>query len=146
MLREDIVSPDYRPLAVTAAAWMAGTAQLTVGPHGLAKDWVITVAGMNSTDFNGTWTITSVTATTVSFTLSADPGSFVSGGTLSTGGPENRPSSAMIQGFGGLDTAADRLRLQTFCLTCHLEQSSTHNDGKLCTECHSHGPTSSREF
>jgi hypothetical protein len=149
MLREDIVSPDYRPLAISAASWSAadgGTATLTVGPHGIAKDWYVTVTGMAPAGYDGTWVLSSVTATTVSFSMASDPGPFVTGGTLTTGGPENRPYAATIVGFGGLDTAGDRSLLQTFCLTCHLEQSSTHQSGKLCTACHDHSSTSQQPF
>lgn len=149
MLREDIVSPDYRPLAITAATWDGtggGTATLTVGPHGMAKDWYVTVAGTNPVGFDGTWVLTSVTATTVSFALPTDPGAFVSGGTLTTGGPENRSPTATITGFGALNDATDQAKLQTFCLTCHLEQSSTHESGTLCTECHNHGTGTQQPF
>jgi hypothetical protein len=148
MLRETIVSPDYRPLPVTNATWAnagGGTATLTVGRHGMAKDWVVTVAGVTPAAYNGTWTLTSVTLDTVSFRLSTNPGNG-GGGTLTTGGPENRPTTATIVNFGGLDTAPDRNKLQTFCLTCHLERSSSHQGGKLCTECHNHSPSTPRDF
>lgn len=149
MLRENIVSPDYQPLAITAATWDGtgtGTATLTVGPHGMAKDWYVTVIGMNPVGFNGTWVLTSVTPTTVSFHLPTDPGAFVSGGTLTTGGPEDRSPTATITGFGALNDATDQAKLQTFCLTCHLEQSSTHQSGTLCTECHNHGTGTQQPF
>jgi hypothetical protein len=64
----------------------------------------------------------------------------VSGGTLDTGG------SATITDFGGLDTPSDRNKLQTFCLTCHPEQSSSHENGTLCTTCHSHDPNAPAPF
>lgn len=48
-------------------------------------------------------------------------------------------ATATITGFTALDTSADRLKLQTFCLTCHQEQSVTHHPDQLCTTCHSHG-------
>ena len=152
MLREDITSPDYRPLSVTSATWtmgqegQPGTAELTVGLHGIVEGWVVTVTGMDPSGYDGVWTVTAVTATTISFELDPDPGPLVSGGTLITGGPENRPSSAIIAGFGGLDTPFDRDMLQTFCLTCHLEQSSSHQAGTLCTQCHSHDPNSPGGF
>jgi predicted CXXCH cytochrome family protein len=148
MLRETIVSPDYRPLAVTDATWAnagGGTATLTVGAHGMARDWIVTVTGVTPAAYNGTWSLTSVTATTVSFRLNTNPGSG-GGGTVATGGPENRPTTASIVNYGGLDTASDRNKLQTFCLTCHLEQRSNHQGGKLCTECHNHSTTTQREF
>jgi len=146
MLREDIASPDFGPLAVISATWAAGdlglpgTAELTVGPHRIAEGWIVTVSGMDPSGYDGVWTVTAVTATSVSFELDPDPGPFVSGGTLDTGG------SASITDFGGLDTPSDRNKLQTFCLTCHPEQSSSHENGTLCTTCHSHDPNAPAPF
>lgn len=152
MLREDVASPDYHPLTVTSATWTPGQgnspgiAELTVGLHGIGEDWTVAVSGMNPSGYDGVWTVTAVTATTVSFEVDPDPGPFVSGGTLDTGGPENRSYSSTIVNFGGLDIASDRNKLQAFCLTCHLEQSSSHQGGQLCTECHNHSSSSLQEF
>ncbi|MBI2238958.1 MAG: hypothetical protein HYU54_10620 [Actinobacteria bacterium] len=44
-----------------------------------------------------------------------------------------------MTGFTALNDATNRLKLQTFCLTCHPERGTGHNAGKLCTQCHYHG-------
>jgi len=140
MLRENIASPDYGPLEVTAATWAIETATLTVGPHGILAGWYVTVIGTSG--YDGTWPVTAVTADTISFALAADPGTFTSGGTLST----------RIEGYGGLNVNSDRKKLQAFCLTCHPEQLSTHGlvdgDGNttLCTSCHNHDPATPEPF
>jgi predicted CXXCH cytochrome family protein len=140
MLREDIASPDYGPIAVTSATWAGGTATLTlVGPHEILVSWYVTVTGTSG--YEGTWEVTAVTADTISFELSGSA-SDTSGGTLSTN----------IEGYGGLNANADRMKLQAFCLTCHPEQSSTHGlvdddtEPTLCTSCHNHDPNSSSPF
>jgi hypothetical protein len=48
-------------------------------------------------------------------------------------------ATATITGFTALDTATDREKLQTFCLTCHPEQTTDHYAAQLCTTCHYHG-------
>ncbi|MGZ4149922.1 MAG: hypothetical protein ACXVQJ_07780, partial [Actinomycetota bacterium] len=53
--------------------------------------------------------------------------------------PDDPTSIATITGFTALDTPEDRSKLQTFCLTCHTEQSVDHHPDQLCTTCHSHG-------
>jgi predicted CXXCH cytochrome family protein len=53
--------------------------------------------------------------------------------------PDYSSSTATITGFTALDTPEDRSRLQTFCLTCHPEQTVDHYPDQLCTTCHSHG-------
>ncbi len=74
---------NWASLAVTGATWAASVATLTVGAnHGLLVNGGITVQSMTPSGFNGTYQITAVTATTVSYALTSNPGAFVSGGTV----------------------------------------------------------------
>lgn len=68
-------------LAVTTAAWAAGTATLTTATdHGLADNQVVQVSGISPAGYNATATITAHTANTLSFTLASNPGAYVSAG------------------------------------------------------------------
>lgn len=72
------------PIATTAAAGTAGTATLTfaaqpVPPFPIGS--AITVAGVTPAGYNGTWTVTACTTTTVSF-LSAATGAQTVAGTI----------------------------------------------------------------
>lgn len=68
-------------LAVTNAAWAAGTATLTTATdHGLADNQVVQVSGISPAGYNATATITAHTANTLSFTLASNPGAYVSAG------------------------------------------------------------------
>jgi len=147
MLRENVISPDYRPYPVTDASYTPpgapgapGIATLTIGRHGLAADWSITVSGVNPPEYNGTFVVAAVTETTVSYALypPSPPSPYGGGGQADPSGPEGQTYSSTVTGFGGLDTPSDRAKLQVWCLSCHLEQSYEHRSNQLCTRCHSH--------
>lgn len=69
---------------VSAATWSSGTAALATNGHALAVDDTISVADVNPPGYNGTWQVKAVTPSSVSFSLPSNPGSYVSGGTLSS--------------------------------------------------------------
>lgn len=65
--------------AVSNATWSGGTATVTIGTHCfLAADTVV-VTGITPSGYNGTFVVTSVTATAVKYTV-ANPGAYSSGG------------------------------------------------------------------
>lgn len=69
------------------ATWSGGTATVTFsGSNTLAAGDTVVIASIVAATipagFNGTFTVTSATATTVSYALGADPGAYVSGGTV----------------------------------------------------------------
>jgi hypothetical protein len=73
------------PLATTAAASAAGTATITFAAQAAAPYIVgqlITVAGVTPTIFNGTWTVTACTTTTVQFALAGTNGPQTVAGTV----------------------------------------------------------------
>jgi hypothetical protein len=76
------VDPSYQQsYAVTGATWLDGTATLSVQP-GAITEGEMTMTGMKPAGYNGTFQITASTAKTVSYHLGADPGGFVSGGSM----------------------------------------------------------------
>ncbi|MHB8414001.1 MAG: phage tail protein [Acidiferrobacteraceae bacterium] len=67
---------------VTGAAWATNVATLTFNTsHCWAVGDTIAVAGILPSGYNGTFAITAVTSTTVSYALATDPGAYSSGGT-----------------------------------------------------------------
>lgn len=83
--------------SVTAASWAGGTATLTIGGHALAVGQLVAVNNVTPTGYNGTVRVTAKTATTISYALGANPGTYSSGGTVQ--------SDAITPGIGTL--AAD---------------------------------------
>jgi hypothetical protein len=74
---------------VTGAVHAAGTSTLTIGAHGVQSGEQISVQGVLTTDptfpigYNGTFAVTGITATTVSYAqATAPPGTYSSGGTV----------------------------------------------------------------
>lgn len=65
---------------VTNATWSGGTATITIGAHVFLGGDTITVSGINPAGYNGTFVLSSVTATAIKFAV-ANPGAYVSGGT-----------------------------------------------------------------
>jgi|SRR5579859_3177288 len=70
--------PSY---SVSAGSVTGGAATLTIGAHTLLKGQTIYVSGISPTDWNGYFTITSVTGTTITF-AAAYTDAYVSGGTV----------------------------------------------------------------
>jgi hypothetical protein len=76
------------PFTVTGATWNgSSTATLTVGTNSFSAGQVIVVVGVNSgtgaAGYNGTFIVTTATSSTVSYALSANPGTYTSGGKVS---------------------------------------------------------------
>lgn len=66
---------------ITLAEWLTDVATLTVLEHGYEVGESITIRNMDPIDYNGTFTITAITADTFSYALVGDPGAIVSYGT-----------------------------------------------------------------
>lgn len=67
---------------VTGATWASNVATVTFNAnHCWAVGDTVTIAGISPSGYNGTFVITAVTATTVSYALGSNPGSYSSGGT-----------------------------------------------------------------
>ncbi|MDY3557096.1 peptidylprolyl isomerase, partial [Gemmata sp. JC717] len=79
---------EFRPpltATITNATWAAGVATVTTAtPHGLKDGQTVTIAGVNTAGYNGTYTVDVVNATTFRYTLATDPGGTGNTGT-STG-------------------------------------------------------------
>lgn len=92
-----IASMDTAPsntFAVTGGSWLAGTATLNVAStFGLRVGETIDVSVVTPSGFNGSgFKITAVGAGSVSYALSADPGAWSSGGTITRAAPHNTTS------------------------------------------------------
>lgn len=84
------------PLIVTGASHAGTTVTLTfVGPFSFFVGKSITVSGITPTVYNGTFAVTSATATTVSYVLSTTPAAYTSGGLIYGGG---RSLSVILNG------------------------------------------------
>ncbi len=64
---------------VTGATWSAGSATVTIGAHTLVIGQTVVVTGISPAGFNGTFVLTAVAATTITYVV-ADPGSSYSAG------------------------------------------------------------------
>jgi hypothetical protein len=71
------------PVNITAASWAAGTATLTyTGDRAFTVGETIIVVGINPVAYDGTYTVTAETASTVSFAIASNPGAYVEGGQI----------------------------------------------------------------
>ncbi len=72
-------------LGVSAATWASGTATVTFLPTVPTAPMVgsiVTIAGVGPAGYDGTFTITASSTTSVTYALAANPGTYVSGGTV----------------------------------------------------------------
>lgn len=69
----------------TAGTWASSVATLTIGTHTVEVDDDVTVADWEPTGYNGDYTVTAVTASTISYALSIDPGTATTFGTVLDG-------------------------------------------------------------
>lgn len=79
------VTADTTSYVVTNASLSSTTATITIGTHSLPVGTIVTVTGINPDNYNGTYTITAVAATTISYTLLLG-GTYVSGGAVTADG------------------------------------------------------------
>ena len=95
----DLAADPGAPVSVVSdATWDFSTNRATittVSPHALSTGQSVNVTGVNSiggslTGYNGTFTLTVVTANTFTYSLSTNPGTYVSGGTA-TANPNADP-------------------------------------------------------
>jgi len=70
-------------VSITGGSHAAGTTTIVTAGHSFEVDDVIDIAGVTPSDYNGTFTITAVTGTDISYAEAADPGTYTSGGTVS---------------------------------------------------------------
>jgi hypothetical protein len=73
-----------RTYAVTAGSWSGGFVTLAIGANAAVLNNAIVVSGINPSSYNGTFPISSLTATTVSYRMETTPGTYVSGGAVAT--------------------------------------------------------------
>lgn len=66
----------------TAGSWSASVATITFASHSIESGDSVTVAGFVPTGYNGTYTVTGVTATTITYALTTDPGTVTTLGTV----------------------------------------------------------------
>ncbi len=78
----------YTAQTLTAASWASGVATVTMAavPTGIVVGDQITIAGMTPTGYNGSFAVTAVTGTTISYALATNPGTETVLGTLAAGG------------------------------------------------------------
>lgn len=78
----------YTAQAITAASWSSGTATYTMAavPSGIAVGSQVTFSGFVPSGYNGDFTVTAVTSTTISVAMSVNPGTETTLGTLNAGG------------------------------------------------------------
>lgn len=85
-------------LSVSAGSWTSGTATLTVGTNNLAIGSVVNVLGITPGGYSpGPVVITGATSTTISYALTNNPGTYVSGGAVTSRWWEEDPSYAFRQ-------------------------------------------------
>lgn len=65
------------------ASWTLGIVTLTVASHSISVGDLITVAVTGAANYDGTYTVKTTTATTITYALTDDPGGTPSGGTVS---------------------------------------------------------------
>ncbi len=75
---------------VTKATWASGFATITVSSNIINTGSTVTVSGMAPSGYNGTYRVASATGTTMSYALTANPGSYSSGGTAALPAPCTR--------------------------------------------------------
>jgi hypothetical protein len=75
---------------IAAASWSSGAVTLTIGPHTLVESDTIIVSGIPASGYNGTFAVTSqgrgaqAISTTVTYALPTNPGTYTSGGTVTS--------------------------------------------------------------
>jgi hypothetical protein len=96
-------------IAVTGASGNGTTATLTfTGPFSFVLGRGITVSGVNPSGYNGTYTITATTSTSVSY-ANATTTAYVSGGTITGGGG----SLEIVTSGGSQDISPEKLTINT---------------------------------
>jgi hypothetical protein len=79
---------------VASATWSAATATVTIGTHFIAVGQLVTISGINPSGFNASSVkVTAVTATTISYSVAVNPGTYVSGGSVLVG---TAPTAGMV--------------------------------------------------
>lgn len=89
------VSALVAPSNIASIAWSSGTQLVTVTTataHGLINGASVTLSGITPSAYNGTYTITVMDSTHFTYSLTSDPGSYVSGGDV-------QPLSTVYFGF-----------------------------------------------
>ena len=70
--------------SITGATWASSASTFTCNTHGIPVGANITVAGMTPSGYDGNYVVTAADANTFTVAESSDPGSFSSGGTVSS--------------------------------------------------------------
>jgi hypothetical protein len=78
-----VPTPVETAYAVTGLTWSGGVATATIGTHDFTVKQFLTVTGATPSGYHvSVVQVSAVTATTVSYALAANPGAYVSGGTV----------------------------------------------------------------
>jgi len=121
------------PIAVTGASGTGTTATLTfTGPFSFVVGHLITVSGVNPSGYNGTYTITATTSTSVSY-ASATTTPYVSGGLITGGGG----SLEVIISGGSQDITPEKLTVNTtvnFSTTSGSDVVTVFDTGRNTTD------------
>jgi len=81
MLGKYAVDPSYQvPYTVTGATWSNGIATLTVAGLPITPKENLPISGVTPSGYNGTFMMTNSTATTISYALASNPGTYASSG------------------------------------------------------------------
>lgn len=79
---------------ITGASWSAGVATVTIGANNITLNQIISITGVTPSGYNVTGVPVTVTGTSISFALAANPGSWSSGGTVQVNG--NAAAAGML--------------------------------------------------
>ena len=74
-------------LAVSTATWSSGVVTLTTSAHGIpvGTTTTIIVSGCTPVGYNGTFTATAASTTTLTYSVASNPGTLTASGTVETG-------------------------------------------------------------
>lgn len=81
-LNTPVDSSYQRAISVAGATWSGGTATLSTAPNTLQKFDTLTVSGVSPAGYDGTFEVTATTATSVSYALPTNPGTYAASGTV----------------------------------------------------------------
>lgn len=112
-------------LSITAASWANGLVTATVTGHGLSDGDYITIAGSSPSAYDGNYVINTVDANTITYAVTSNPGTYVSGATIT---PYTEVPFA-ISGYtngGGTDLVQDSTTGSLFAI-----EDGTYSDGGI---------------
>lgn len=77
------IDPAYQQaFTVTGASWSGGTVTLSIGSNSIAAPDTISVSGISPSGYDGVFSVTAETSSTVSYAVQNNPGNYTSGGSV----------------------------------------------------------------